>query len=120
MKSHWLTHQGKRILFCDCTQLTQSDLEILKSELNGVEGLILLEAEQSVLMLCDIRGSIATPEALDPFKQFSTHTAKYIQKLAVLGVSGLKKVLFDALVQLSGMHATAYDEMENALDWLVE
>ena len=120
MKSRWITHKGKRILYCDYTSFAPSDFELLKSELEAVESLIYQEPEDSVLGLSDTRGSVATSEAVALFKTSATRTGKYIHKQAVIGISGFKRVLFDAVVRISGQNARSFDDIDQAKDWLVE
>jgi len=120
MKSCWITYQDKQILYGDFRNLKPADLEQLDAELKAVQLLICLKARGSVLMLCDIRDSVATTEAMPLWKDFTRHIGPHMDRLAVVGVSGFKKVLFDALVRLSGMNAVAIDDMDQALAWLVE
>ncbi len=42
-----------------------------------------------------------------------------VEKTAVVGVTGLKKVLADAIAKFSGTHTKYFATKEEALDWLV-
>ncbi|MBN1591422.1 MAG: hypothetical protein JW888_18055 [Pirellulales bacterium] len=122
MKSRWITYGDKRILYCDYTHFALSDFDELKAELDTVVALLLQEPEKSVLALTDIRGSIASRPVIAMFKRAATVTAKHVRKQAVVGVTGLKKVLFDAVVYVSRQPAKAFGDLEEeeAKDWLVE
>ena len=122
MKSRWITYEGKRIFYCDCSDFKLSDFEQLKAELDDVESLLSQEPESSVLVLTDTCRSVASPSVVELFKDRSTTTAKYIGRQAVIGVTGIKKILFDAVVKISGQHARAFGdlELEEAKKWLVE
>jgi hypothetical protein len=120
MKSHWIAHKGKRILYCDYRGYALSDFDELKAELEAVEDLLSREPDGSVLGLSDIRGSVASGEVVDLFKKSATRTGRCIRKQAVVGVMGLNKVLFQAVVRVSGQNAKPLDDVEQAKDWLVE
>jgi hypothetical protein len=120
MRSQWIEHGGKRILYADYTNFSESDFEALRAEVVEVETEIARQPENSVLSLTDIRGSVASREAVDLFKKSAVVAKKYIRKQAVVGVTGLKKIVFDAVVKLSGQNATAFDDLETAKDWLVK
>ena len=120
MKSHWITHKGERILYCDYRDYSLSDFEALKAELEEVEELLSQESEGSVLGLTDIRGSVASREVVALFKDSATRTARHIERQAVVGVTGIKKVLYDVVVRVSGQDARAFEDVEQAKDWLVE
>ncbi len=118
MKSQWITYNGKRMLYCDYTNIPVADLATLKAELQYVEELICTEPEKSVLSITDVRGSVASVEAVDLMKKAAVSTGKYVHRQAVVGVTGLKKVLFDAIVRISGQDAKTFDDLEQAKAWL--
>lgn len=120
MRSHWITHKGQKILYCDYTNYPESEFEKLKAELEEVEAVITLEPKDSVLGLTDIRGSVATSEVIVLFKGAVSRTGPHIRMQAVVGVSGVKKVLFDVVVRLSGQNARTFDKVESAKEWLAQ
>ena len=122
MRSHWIEHKGKRILYCDYTNFSLADFQALKDELDAVVEIMIQQPEGSLLSLSDIRGSVASSQVIDIFKEGAKTAAKHIKRQAVVGVTGLKKVFFDLIVRLSGQNARAFnnDGMEAAKDWLVK
>jgi hypothetical protein len=120
MRSHWITHKGQKILYCDYTNYPESEFEKLKAELEEVEAVITREPKDSVLGLTDIRGSVATSEVIALFKGAASRTGPHIRMQAVVGVSGVKKVLFDVVVRLSGQNARTFDKVESAKEWLAQ
>jgi hypothetical protein len=119
MKSCWITDQGKRIFYGDFRDLHSEDLDLLQAELAEVERVICLEPAGSLLLLFDFRGSVATTEAMGLWKPFVVHIAHHVDRLAAVGITGFKRVLFDVLRLLSGLNAMPFEEMEPALAWLV-
>ena len=120
MRSKWMPHQGKLILYADYTNYRPEDFEALRAELLAVEAEICSRPENSVLSLTDVRGSIATREAVELFKKSAPVAKKHILRQAVVGVTGVKKILFDAVVRISGQNAKTFDDTEKAKDWLVK
>jgi len=120
MRSSWIIHQGKRILCADYTNFQPEDFEALKAELLAVEAEICRQPINSVLSLTDVRGSIATREAVELFKKSAPVAKKHILRQAVIGVTGVKRILFDAVVKISGQNARTFDDVEQAKDWLVK
>ncbi|HLA84451.1 MAG TPA: hypothetical protein VJL29_06630 [Thermoguttaceae bacterium] len=122
MKSHWMVYQGKQILYCDYANFALDQFEAFKTELDSAVAVITREPEKSLLALTDIRRSVASPAVVDMFKTAAIVTAKHIRKQAVVGVSGMKKILFDAVIHISKQPARAFGdlELEKAQKWLVE
>lgn len=122
MKSHWITHKGKQILYCDYSNFKIADFSAFKNELNQAVAVIVEQPEGTLLAITDVRGSVGSPQVVDALKEAALVTAKHMHKQAVVGVSGLKKVLFDAIIRISRQPAKAFGDtdLEEAKDWLAE
>jgi hypothetical protein len=124
MRSHWITYQGKRILYCDYSGYSHRDTEKFKAEMDAVVDVIRRQPENSVLTVADVRGSVASPEAVAIVKHAATMTNQYIRRQAVLGVTGIKKILFDAIIRILNQPARAFGDSEEdeeaAKQWVVE
>ena len=81
LKSHWITHKGKKIIYCDYSHF-EMDHEAIAKEIEETDALICGEPEQSVLSYLDIRGTVGTPEIVSLFRQSATRTKKHVLKNA--------------------------------------
>ena len=122
MKSRWITHEGKRIFYSDCTDIKLADLDQLKAELDEMVAVLAQEPGASVLVITDVRRSVGSPAAVELLKTRESAAAKYILRNAVIGITGIKKILFDAVIRASGQNARAFSDLEidQAKHWLVE
>jgi hypothetical protein len=118
MKSGWKEHKGKRYFFCDYSGFGL-DFQSLKTEVNAVDDFISQEPENSVITLIDFRNTVGSVEAVDLFKQGASRTRKNIRKNAILGISGVRTILLDAVTRLTGQVAQTFEDEEKAKDWLV-
>lgn len=121
MKSRWITFKGKRILYCDYTGFGPFDFDLFKAEVDAVVALILREPKGSILALTDIRRTTASLEAVAMLKEAATQTTTYVRKQAVVGITGLKKILFDAVIRVSRQPAKPFSDLEfdEAQQWLI-
>ncbi|MCJ7432657.1 MAG: hypothetical protein MUO77_04140 [Anaerolineales bacterium] len=119
MRSEWQTHKGRQFFFCNYANLEIEDLQV---EMNAVDAFTGQQPEASVLMLTDVRGLPATRQVVGMFIKSASYTRKYLRKSAVIGIgfSGQKKVLFDAVMRISGANVMVFEDIENAKDWLME
>jgi len=122
MKSRWITYRGKRILYSDYSNFGLRDFEALKAEVDAVVTLLRQQPEGAALALTDVRRSVASPQAVALLKDAAFVTTKHLHKQAVLGVTGMKKILFDAVIRVSGQPARGFGDLEEeeAKKWLVE
>ena len=119
MRSKWIFHKGKRILYCDFANFQVPDFEALKEELYAVESEILRHPENSVLLITDVSGSIASMDAVDAVQKSAARSKRCVRKNAVLGITGIKKILFDPVVRFSGHRSKMFEDLEKAKEWLV-
>lgn len=71
-----------------------------------------------VKVLVDIRGARLNAEALQALKSSTQRMSTIVEKTAVVGVTGFKRVLADAIARFSGTHTKYFATREDALDWL--
>lgn len=120
MRSHWIEYRGQSIFYSDFTNYRPANLDQLQAEIQAVEEVICRQPANSILALTDIHGSVASPEIVDEFKRSAVRTRPHIRRQAVIGVMGLKKIFFDAVIRVSGQNARAFEEAAEAQEWLVQ
>lgn len=119
MRSQWITHRGKRIMHSDYTNF-EMNFQGLQAEINAVDDIICREPDGAVLLLVDVSGTTATVEVVELFKKSSARTTYHLQKVAVVGISGIRRMLLDIVNRFSGQETTVFDDLESAKDWLAE
>jgi dihydroxyacetone kinase DhaKLM complex PTS-EIIA-like component DhaM len=71
-------------------------------------------------VLIDITNSVINSEALDIMKTSTSSTKDIIEKIAVIGVTGVKKIFADVVAKFSGTNIKYFDTREHALEWLLK
>jgi hypothetical protein len=118
MKSEWMMHNGERFIYCDFTRFG-IDVDGLRSEVEAADQLICLQTENSVLALADLRDTVASRKVVDLFKESAVRTKKHVRKQAVVGVTGIRRILAEAVARFSHQPMVLFDTVEEARDWLV-
>jgi hypothetical protein len=117
MRSEWQTHKGRQFFYCNYSGL---GIGPLQAEMDEVDVFIAQQPAGSVLILTDMRGVSPSRQIVAAFIKSVPHTKKYLHKSAVIGIgSGNRKVLFDAVMRITGGDVMAFDDVEEAKDWLV-
>lgn len=117
MKSKWITHNGRRILYSDFSGFGRNTTA-LQAEVDAVDGEILREPKGSVLALADLRGTVTGTEVVDLFKKSAKRTNGYVRKQAVVGITGVQRILASAVARFSGQSLHLFDTVEEANEWL--
>ena len=53
-------------------------------------------------------------------KQFSAHNKPYVKAAAVVGITGLKRIFFRAVMAFAKLNLEFFDDVEQAKRWLVD
>jgi hypothetical protein len=117
MRSHWITHKGKKVFYVDFAKI---EIDELKEEVKFVEKELCAMPKNSALSMADVRDSFGTNEAMEIIQGLTSKTKQHVRKRAVIGVTGVKKILLKALNQVTGQTSVPFDSLEEALDWLVK
>jgi len=115
MKSSWKTRRDKRFFYANYANFGE-DLTGLMAEVSAVDDLICQLPEDSAAVLVDVRGTVGTPEAIGFIKKSAARTRKHIRKMAVLGVYGVRQMLFEIVAHFSGQNMVAFEDAEKAMD----
>jgi len=116
--SHFIDHGGKRIYYID---FSGSDVDSIKQVVAKSKKDIAAEPAGSVLTMTNVEDVTITPELSNMMKEFTAHNKPYVKSGAVLGITGLKKVTFNAVLMFSGRrNLHLFDSMDEAKDWLVK
>lgn len=118
MKSHWIEHRGKRIFLADYSNFT--NLESLKAEAEYATSITIKEPKDSVLLLADVTGTLGDPAMVDYLKESASQDEENMKKMAVVGVSGYRRIFLRAVLQFTRLDAKSFDNLEDAKDWLVK
>jgi hypothetical protein len=119
MKSRWIEHNGKKILYQDFANLF-FNIEAVKNELSEVQDIVLNEPENSLLIISDFTNTEISGDLMSILNQASKTTKPYIRKTAVLGVSGIKRTFGDLLSRITGQPLVYFTNETDALEWLTK
>jgi hypothetical protein len=119
MKSKWIEHHGKKIFHIDLSNF-YSDTEGFKQELDEASQITVAQPENSVLIITDVRNTVISTAALKIAQESSAATTKHVRKTAVVGISGFRRYFMDTISAFTGQKFSAFDTMEEAMDWLVK
>jgi hypothetical protein len=72
------------------------------------------------LTLTDVTDMEINPEIIQAFKDFTLYDKPYIRASAVVGIRGLMKIAYNAVMAFSGRRIPCFDTRDEALAWLMK
>lgn len=112
----FIEHQRKKILLLD---FSNSDTEQVLKIIEAAKRLIRTKPEGSLLTLTDVTNARFDDEVGKGLKEFTLHNKPFVRAAAVVGVTGLKRIIFGAVVAFSKRKLEAFDSREQAKSWLI-
>jgi hypothetical protein len=116
----WVEHNGIDILMANYQNLKGAafvDLIRLSKDYIVSVGKC---RNDGLLILSDVTGAVIGTEAVAYFKESLAETAPYIRARAQVGTEGMKKHILNFLNSSSPFDAQAFDNEEDAKDWLAQ
>ena len=115
-RTKWLTYKEKQIFFQDYTNLEGNEIARLIPAFTQLELDIVKEGS---IQLLDFSSSFANKDALNTLGEAAKMTKHLYKKTAVLGITGLKKILLNALNRITSIGAKAFASEDEAKEWLI-
>ncbi|MBP7507848.1 MAG: hypothetical protein KA807_08505 [Prolixibacteraceae bacterium] len=117
MGVNWITYGGKKILFVDYNGVKTED-EMLRILYEEVE--MLQKEVHRQLILINVGNSYTTEKYKNEVQRLTKEVIRHkTEKNAIVGMVGLKKIIFGTMIKLSGGHARMFDTETEAKNWLL-
>ena len=113
----WLEYNGKKIMEIDLSDLLP---EKFTNKMNKVENYIISQNDRQLLLLFDVTNANFSAASMLALKKNAVVCSPYIKKVAIVGVDGIKKILFKAVQAVATTSMEAFDSVEEAKKWLAE
>jgi len=111
----FIQHKGKKILHLNFSECTPD--EVLRV-IEMAKAAIRTQSPGSVFTLTDVTNTAFNSKVSDAMKEFVIHNKPYVIAAAVVGVTGLKQIIYNAVMKFSGRKLTAFNTLDEAKDWL--
>jgi hypothetical protein len=112
----FIMHRGKRVLSID---YAHCDIPLLKAVAEEGHRVIARELLNSVLTLNDVTATSFDQESVEVLKSKVGANAPYVKRAAVIGISGLQRLIYEAVKLFTKRSIPNFSSREEALDYLV-
>lgn len=113
----FIEHKGKKILFQNLKDSRDADTNI--SIFEEAKQIIVKMPANSVLLLTDVTNAHYDIKAAENLKTFSREVTPFVKASAALGVTGIKRILLQTLLKITGRQIQICSDIDEALEYLV-
>ncbi|MBN1181329.1 MAG: hypothetical protein JXB49_03510 [Bacteroidales bacterium] len=116
MPVSWIDYKGRKILYADYRGLKTEDamLQNLRTEAD-----FYAKSNFKILSLNDYRDSVVSNNFMNKVTELGKATKDKTDKAAVLGITGLKKILINGYASFTGQHVKVFENEITAKEYLV-
>ncbi len=112
----FITHGTATILKVDLSH--PADVEENLATIKRAQAIIGSQPPRSLLILTDVTGTLFNTKGVEEMKRYSAFNTPFVKASAVIGLSGLAKIIYDGVVKVIGRSVARFDSEAEALDWL--
>ena len=116
-RTRFIEHKGKQILLLDYAGVRDPD-EALRS-IEHSKHVVASQPASSLLVMTVVRDARYNAAVLQAMKELASHNEPYVRHSAVVGMSGLHRIAYQAVILFSKRNIKVFDQEAEALDWLV-
>lgn len=113
----FIDHKGVQIAFLDFANVQSPDEALQAIEEAGQ--LVQAQPFRSVRTLTYVAGSRFNGEVLEAIKRLAVNNRPYVIAGAVVGLSGLQKVVYTTVMRFSKRNIPAFSDLEAAKEFLI-
>jgi hypothetical protein len=116
-RTRFIDHRGTPILFYDFAGIADVDegLRVVQAAVPRILG----QPPKSVRTLVTVRDSTFDTRVARAVQHLATHNKPFVLASAIVGLSGLQRVIRSAVMRVTGRKFATFDDVETAKDWLV-
>jgi len=114
-RSRFIQHNGREIYILDCSDCKPDDVVVIIDECARQ---VRRRPKQSVRTLTIAGGGRFDNNVLQKLKELTQGNAPYVEKAAVVGITGLYKVVMNTVKLFSKREFHLFDTVEEAMDFL--
>lgn len=113
-----MNYNGKEIYYLDASELTTNNIQEIREDMEKVKKLVSSKPPKSALMITNVTNVRFNSEMVDMFKEYANHNTPYVKASALVGVSGIQKVVLSAVKTLTGRDFYLANSLEEAKEWV--
>jgi hypothetical protein len=113
------TYKGKEIYLMDVSHFRIHGRAEFKKVVEHAKTVIQVQPHKSVLIITDISDTNFDMDIVDTFKEYAKHNNPYIKASALIGLSGMQKVIFYGIKTFTGRDFYLAKDFADAQEWLI-
>jgi hypothetical protein len=112
-----IEHHAKKIFFIDFSNL--KSMEEINTVIMDAQKYIHSQPKSSILTLTTVEGTHFNNNITPIFTEYVRGNKPFVKASAVIGISGLKQILYNTMMKMTGRDTRSFSTIDQAKEWLV-
>jgi hypothetical protein len=117
-RTRFIDHRGTRVLHLDYAGV-RDPAEAVAAIRHSME-VVKQHPPKSLLVMTSVRDARYNTAVLQALKELASTNEPFVKASAVVGMGGLHRIAYQAVILFSRRNIQTFDREEDALDWLVQ
>jgi len=117
-RTRFIEHKGHRILLLDYSGIQNGEDAV--AAIRTSKEVVATQPRGSILVMTVVRDARYNSAVLQALKDLAAHNAPYVKASALVGMGGLHRIAYQAVILFSRRKIQTFDTEAQALDWLVQ
>ncbi|MDD5132463.1 MAG: hypothetical protein PHH44_07380 [bacterium] len=113
----YIDHKGNTILYINFSKCHPREIQ---STIDEVKKIVAHQSPGTLLTLTNVTDMMFDKTTSQKMKDLSAHNGLFAKAEAVIGATGILKVMFDSIIKTKKNKMKILDTLPAAKDWLVE
>jgi hypothetical protein len=113
-----MNHKSKKVFCLDITDLQMKDTDEVLIHVEQAMKKISRQPPKSVLHITNVTNTGFNSDVTNIIKEYAKHNTPYIKASAIVGLTGLQKIIYTGIKAITGRDFHLASTMDEALEWL--
>jgi hypothetical protein len=115
-RTRFIDHKGTQVLLLDYAGMRDPEAGV--REIHRSMQFVARQPKGSLRVLTVVRDARYNAAVLQGLKELASHNEPYVRASAVVGIGGLHRIAYQAIILFSKRNIKTFDTEAEALDWL--
>ena len=117
-RTQLIEHHGRKIFFIDFSGI--KTIQEIKTVIADAQKFIHSQPVGSVYTLTTVEDTHFNNDITPIFTEYVKSNKPYVKASAVIGITGLKLILYNTMMKLTGRDTRSFKTLDEAKEWLVK
>ncbi len=115
-----MNYKDREICYLDASNMTTKEIQNIETDMNKAMKIVASKPPKSALMITNVTNVMFNTQMAELFKNYANHNTPYVKASALVGITGIQKVVLSTVKRLTNRDYQLFDSLEEAKEWIIK